>query len=806
MCGFGVSNIPRLQSVNQFSQKRGPDLTTVKNINGIQFLHNLLHITGDLTTQPFVDNDIACVYNGEIYNHSEFGSYKSDGECLIDLYKEHGESFVNQLDGEFAICLVDFKNQKVIIAVDTFSCKPLWYEFSDSTFCIGSYNSQLTGLGFKQGQKLKANSTLVFNLKTLKQVTHYENKTFDLKQHKTSFDDWELAFSKSIEKRTLDISQGLFIGLSSGYDSGSIACELEKQHTPFKAYTITNNENSKILEQRFKLIADLESFELSSEVRNAWVESIKDECEDFIYNDDFKKQNIKTDMASYGLCEIFHRANAVNRKIYLSGHGADEIVSDYGFDGKKIYNHSEFGGKFPKDLHGFFPWHKFYDGTQIQFLNKEEYIAGHFGIETRYPFLDNNLVQEFLWLDSKLKNSKYKSCISHYLTNNNFPVALSEKRGFNTSVPKRDKVKEPKAEIIYPEVNPDITVCTFATRGYMKYAAQLEQDCKKFGYKFHNYVLDIEDPKDIQEIYFQQPAHKLKAVKEFGRIIWLDAESRILKPFPDYWTDGTYQIIRARREFISGSNKKIGKTNGGFLIIDERNKKYLEDVCRTCLRLDTMRRETIANHLESYNEPLPNPPLMLEGGSEPILDAIFYSVSKFTDKSVFHESMSYDRFLQTGQSSKILRGEWPSNEAVIAHSAAHRLSQPTHYSRSWVLATITNNFVVPAWNEQKHQIIIDQILTTVVFTNRDVKIVSFYINGKEHTYKQSQYRKKIWDKIAKQVTIPVVHHKVHDIYEFNNWYFSQLHGWPKEEKSIAEYQEWLPKQIWNNETLSRRLR
>ena len=123
-----------------------------KNINGIQFLHNLLHITGDLTTQPFVDNDIACVYNGEIYNHSEFGSYKSDGECLIDLYKEHGESFVNQLDGEFAICLVDFKNQKVIIAVDTFSCKPLWYEFSDSTFCIGSYNSQLTGLGFKQGQ------------------------------------------------------------------------------------------------------------------------------------------------------------------------------------------------------------------------------------------------------------------------------------------------------------------------------------------------------------------------------------------------------------------------------------------------------------------------------------------------------------------------------------------------------------------------------------------------------------------------------------------------------------------------------
>ena len=797
MCGFGVSNIPRLQSVNQFSQKRGPDLTTVKNINGIQFLHNLLHITGDLTTQPFVDNDIACVYNGEIYNHSEFGSYKSDGECLIDLYKEHGESFVNQLDGEFAICLVDFKNQKVIIAVDTFSCKPLWYEFSDSTFCIGSYNSQLTGLGFKQGQKLKANSTLVFNLKTLKQVNHYENKTFDLKQHKTSFDDWELAFSKSIEKRTLDISQGLFIGLSSGYDSGSIACELEKQHTPFKAYTITNNENSEILEQRFKLIADLESFELSSEVRNAWVESIKDECEDFIYNDDFKKFNIKTDIASYGLCEIFHRANVANRKIYLSGHGADEIVSDYGFNGKKLKGHSEFGGKFPKDLHGFFPWHKFYDGTQIQFLNKEEYIAGHFGIETRYPFLDNNLVQEFLWLDSKLKNSKYKSCISHYLTNNNFPVALSEKRGFNTSVPKRDKVKEPKAEIIYPEVNPDITVCTFATRGYMKQAAQLEQDCKKFGYKFHNYVLDIEDPEDIQEIYFQQPAHKLKAVKDFGRIIWLDAESRILKPFPDYWTNGTYEMIRASRD----NAKMLGKANGGFLVIDKRNKKYLEDVCRACSRLTDTKRKI----LESYDPPLsmqdPNYPMHI-GGTEAILDTIFLSTAKFTDKTVFNENIAWNRFDSNGQTSKIIRGAWPSDNAVIAHPLLHRANttrvgdMKPIYSTRWTKDMIVAHFIIPGYDEPKSKIIIDLISDTVGSKNREVSLIPFYINGKEHTYKQSRYRKRIWDQIAGLVSKPIVYHSKHDVYEFNNWYFSELHGWPKEKHTMDQYQEWLLSLNW----------
>lgn len=34
------------------------------------------------------------------------------------------------------------------------------------------------------------------------------------------------------------------------------------------------------------------------------------------------------------------------------------------------------------------------------YLAKEESTAGAHGVETRYPFLDRNLVQEFLWLSS----------------------------------------------------------------------------------------------------------------------------------------------------------------------------------------------------------------------------------------------------------------------------------------------------------------------------------------------------------------------------------------------------------------------
>ena len=60
------------------------------NISGLTFIHNLLSITGNFTIQPFIENNIICLYNGEIYN---YGDYKSDGECLIPLYKKHGFDF-----------------------------------------------------------------------------------------------------------------------------------------------------------------------------------------------------------------------------------------------------------------------------------------------------------------------------------------------------------------------------------------------------------------------------------------------------------------------------------------------------------------------------------------------------------------------------------------------------------------------------------------------------------------------------------------------------------------------------------------
>jgi asparagine synthetase B (glutamine-hydrolysing) len=118
-------------------------------------------------------------------------------------------------------------------------------------------------------------------------------------------------------------------------------------------------------------------------------------------------------------------------RILLSGSGADEIMTDYGFNGNKIYYHSEFGGLFPDNLESIFPWKKFYDDTQRSYLFKDEFIAGTHHIEGRYPFLDPRVVQEWLWLTPDIKNKIYKCPMKELFDIHNYPYAPNVKTGFS---------------------------------------------------------------------------------------------------------------------------------------------------------------------------------------------------------------------------------------------------------------------------------------------------------------------------------------------------------------------------------------
>ena len=461
MCSFLIyflkhfSNID-VNKVNKPLQLRGPDGTNSIDLNGYKFIHNILHLCGNKTLQPIIKDNICLLFNGEIYNYKEFGNYASDTLCLLDLYNKHGIEFVQKLDGEFAIIIFDFNKKKVVLSSDIFATKPLYYCIHKNEFLISSISSVIRdqfNIKKESINKVPANTCIEINFKNKKKINRkIEIYKFDLNQHKKGMGDFYKALEKSIQKRISHNNENnnkFFFTLSSGYDSGVISLILNKKNIKSHSYTMPCLENLDILALRAEYTAKTEN--------NTFIQlSKKDYLESFdfinknldnlsVLQNTGKIYNAKNDWAAAGLNYIFKLARENGEIIYLSGHGPDEIFSDYGFGGK-VFSKGELlsdknkykpngmistlFGKFPNDLDSVFPWNNFYKGNMESFISKEEGVGSLHGIESRYPFLDKMVVQEFLWLTPNNKNKYYKSPLHKYMHKNNYPFASCKKRGF----------------------------------------------------------------------------------------------------------------------------------------------------------------------------------------------------------------------------------------------------------------------------------------------------------------------------------------------------------------------------------------
>jgi len=67
------------------------------------------------------------------------------------------------------------------------------------------------------------------------------------------------------------------------------------------------------------------------------------------------------------------------------------------------------------------------------YITKTEFIGRLYGIEARYPFLDVDLVQEFLHLTPELKNIRYKAPLHEYFARNKYPYDDGIKKGFKAN-------------------------------------------------------------------------------------------------------------------------------------------------------------------------------------------------------------------------------------------------------------------------------------------------------------------------------------------------------------------------------------
>ena len=429
-------------------KRRGPDATNITHpTESSVMLHNLLHITGSQpVAQPYTNNDqsVFILFNGEIFNYLEIApNATSDTKAILVAYERYGDQFPKYLDGEFAILLYDLKNQKLIVTSDVFMTKPLFCAEDSSTgeLAFASYASALHSLDCKNVQMFKPNCTLVYSIKqggTWSQLSTNPVYKFDLVQKKRSFDDWEKAFMHAVKKRALhgNTDKSLFVLMSSGYDSGAITLALNLMKIPYASFSSFKNEDAHVLQQRINMNHCHSAHhvqEISEHDRQQEAALIREHSEPFTYvhNDGpGMRLNMCDDGGARAANHICRAMSQKGYRILLSGSGADEIYSDYGFKGQKLYYHSEFGGLFPENLETLFPWRKFYDDTQRSYLFKDEFIAGTHQIEGRYPFLDPHLVQEWLWIHPMLKNEQYKAPLRHLFLKYKYPFNENVKTGF----------------------------------------------------------------------------------------------------------------------------------------------------------------------------------------------------------------------------------------------------------------------------------------------------------------------------------------------------------------------------------------
>ena len=119
---------------------RGPDDDGVYDAKEVVIgMRRLSIIDLDGGHQPISNEDrsVWVVSNGEIYNFQKLReellskghsfSTHSDTEVLVHLYEEHGESFLQRLEGMFALALWDSNRRKLIVARDRLGIKPVYY-------------------------------------------------------------------------------------------------------------------------------------------------------------------------------------------------------------------------------------------------------------------------------------------------------------------------------------------------------------------------------------------------------------------------------------------------------------------------------------------------------------------------------------------------------------------------------------------------------------------------------------------------------------------------------------------------------
>jgi len=399
---------------------RGPDHTSVKEVNEKTLIIHFLLAINNFIPQPLKKDDKYLWFNGEIYDYPT-NEFRNDAEYLLDFLSDTGLNNLDKLDGEFCICYLDEEKQKMHLISDPFATKPCSFYMGNDTFIVSSYESCIKNINpLFVAEHIEPNTHYVFDLNSYTLDSKKEIVQWDFEPRYNTFDHWIKSFKDSIKKRS-QTDKKIFVPLSAGHDSGLIVSELLNQNIDFRSYTFKGVEDKQILESRLNLIDNHQIVDPKQNFISNFAEYYH-KIENYYahhYNGE-RYMDIYDAYSCFAIYLINRHARENGYLVALSGHGADEIFSDY-----STQTISALRGNY-KGVRS--KWPNFDSGYGRNIINMFERVGGACSVEVRYPFLDKHVVQNFLWLSDDLKNKEYKQCLSHLLRVNKFPYIQKKSR------------------------------------------------------------------------------------------------------------------------------------------------------------------------------------------------------------------------------------------------------------------------------------------------------------------------------------------------------------------------------------------
>lgn len=430
MCGiwavFGIKT-DSLNSVYQNFNKishRGPDALRIEADNRIKNGHLGFHRLAILDSlcgmQPLrllQYPNLFLLCNGEIYNYRQLVKEfefiyhtKCDVEVISHLYANGGsENVAKSLDGEFAFCLMDVEDKKIIIARDPYGVRPLFrLRSTEGQLAICSESKGLVGLidqmkgewslepfppGHFEEYRLLADG----NVKLLKSVCYHkpgDKPSFNVfvpwneLSPSDNLENIRKLFSASIEKRLM-ADRRIGCLLSGGLDSSLVAAVLVKlarqYNLPYKiqSFAIGMNDSPDI--QAARQVADYIGTEHHEIIFTC--DDIVSILDQLIYSlETFDITTIRASVGMYILARYIK--NNTSTTVIFSGEGADEVAQGYIYfrdapDSHDAHNESL---RLLKDIY-------LYDG-----LRADRTMSAH-SLELRVPFLDLQFTNYYLSLD-----------------------------------------------------------------------------------------------------------------------------------------------------------------------------------------------------------------------------------------------------------------------------------------------------------------------------------------------------------------------------------------------------------------------